>query len=238
MIIIFINVSTRVCSVFGINDIGLHSAIQEDHCMFLSIGYISPHFNMNFGNDTNLTSFSSQFGCCTWSHHANVFTMAGLRSTFWKFWWPKPSDLWAESASCLCVLIGYVTATKSWATGLLYSSKTWTLLADSEKKNPGFRNQMHEETSQYLLLRAQDQWLGVEQNQLPCGSTGTSSGNCQEMETCMVWACHMPRMPLKNHHSGHLGGWVMPWLAEEILDGQYQGVDTLVHARTARKGLL
>ena len=31
--------------------------------------------------------------------------------------------------------------------------------------------------------------LGAEQDQLPCGSTGTSSGNCQETETCMVRAC-------------------------------------------------
>ena len=34
---------------------------------------------------------------------------------------------------------------------------------------------------------------------------GTSSGNCQGMETCMVRACHMPRQPLQNHPSGHLG---------------------------------
>ena len=29
------------------------------------------------------------------------------------------------------------------------------------------------------------QQLGAEQDQLPCGSTGTSSGNCQETETCI-----------------------------------------------------
>ena len=40
-------------------------------------------------------------------------------------------------------------------------------------------------------------------------STGTSSGNCHEMETCMVWACHMPQQPLQNHPSGHLGGWAI-----------------------------
>ena len=38
-----------------------------------------------------------------------------------------------------------------------------------------------------------------------CGSTGTSSSNCQETETCMVRACHTPRQPLLNHPSGHLG---------------------------------
>ena len=39
---------------------------------------------------------------------------------------------------------------------------------------------------------------GTEQDQLPCGSTGTSSGNCQERKTCMVRACHTPWQPLKN----------------------------------------
>ena len=39
---------------------------------------------------------------------------------------------------------------------------------------------MPEETCSHLLLKAQDQQLDAEQNQLPCGSTGTSSDNCQE----------------------------------------------------------
>ena len=34
-----------------------------------------------------------------------------------------------------------------------------------------FRDQVPEETSPYLLLGAQDQRLGAEQDQLPCGST-------------------------------------------------------------------
>ena len=59
---------------------------------------------------------------------------------------------------------------------LLYGRETWNLLADSKKrfkkkKDPGFRNQVHEKTSPHLLLGAQDQ-------RLLCGSTGTSSGNC------------------------------------------------------------
>ena len=106
------------------------------------------------------------------------------------------------------------------------------------KKDPDFRNQMPEETSPQLILGAQDQRLGAEQDQLLCGSTGTSSGNCQEMETCMVRACPTPRQPLQNHPSGHLEGWAMPWSAEEMLDGQYQRVDVSAHARTAHKGLL
>ena len=56
------------------------------------------------------------------------------------------------------------------------------------KKDPGFRYQVHDDTSPYLLLGAQDQRLGAEQDQLPCWSAGTSSGNCQETETCISHA--------------------------------------------------
>ena len=66
------------------------------------------------------------------------------------------------------------------------------MLADSEKKVPSFQNQAHEETALYLLLGAQDKRLGAEQDQLPCGSAVTSSVNCQETETCMARAFHMP----------------------------------------------
>ena len=55
-----------------------------------------------------------------------------------------------------------------------------------KKTDPGFRNQVPEETSPHLLFGAQDQRLGAEQDQLSCGSTGTSSGNSEEMETCMA----------------------------------------------------
>ena len=79
---------------------------------------------------------------------------------------------------------------------------------------------------------------GAEQDQLPCGSTGTSSGNCPETETCMVLACHTSWQPLQNHPSGHTGGWTMLWSAEEMLDGQHQRVNIPAHARAAHKGLL
>ena len=95
-----------------------------------------------------------------------------------------------------------------------------------------------EETFPYLLLGAQDQRLGAEQDQLPCGSTGTSPCNCEETETCMVRACHTPRQPLQNHHSGHHGGWASPLSAEDMLDRQHKRADTPVHARTAHKNLL
>ena len=80
--------------------------------------------------------------------------------------------------------------------------------------------------------------MGVEQDQLPSGSTGTCSGNCQEMETCMVQACHMPQQCLQNDPSERLGEWTTPWSAEETLDGQRQRVGIPALARTAHKGLL
>ena len=78
----------------------------------------------------------------------------------------------------------------------------------------------------------------AEQDQLLCGSTGTSSGNCQDMETCTVRTCQKQRQPRQHHPSGHLGGWVMPSSAQEMLDGQHQGADITAHAKTAHKGLL
>ena len=77
----------------------------------------------------------------------------------------------------------------------------------------------------------------MEQDQLRCGSTGNSSGNCRETEVCMVWACHAPRQPLQNHFSGHHGKWATPWSAEEMLDKQRQRVDIPTYARTAHNGL-
>ena len=102
----------------------------------------------------------------------------------------------------------------------------------------GFQNPMLEETSPHLLLGAQDHWLDAEQDQLPRGSTGTTSVNCQETETCIVWACHPPRQPLQNHHSGHFGGRATPWSEEEMMDGQHPRVEIPAHARTAHNGLL
>ena len=54
----------------------------------------------------------------------------------------------------------------------------WLLVKDS-----GFPNQVPGETSPHLLLGAQDQRLGAEQEHLPCEPTGTISGNCQETDT-------------------------------------------------------
>ena len=53
------------------------------------------------------------------------------------------------------------------------------------KKDPGLRNQIPEENSLHLLLGAQDQRLGAEQDQIPCGSTGTSSGTVEKRK--LAW---------------------------------------------------
>ena len=60
----------------------------------------------------------------------------------------------------------------------------------------------------------------------------SSSGNCQETETCTVLACHTPRQLLQNHPSGHLGWWAKPRSAEKMLDG-HQRLEVPAHARTA-----
>ena len=76
---------------------------------------------------------------------------------------------------------------KSFVTSMfLYGCKTWSLLADSKQKGLNLRKQVPEEASPYLLHGARDQRLGAEQDQFPCGSTGGSSGNSQDMETCMI----------------------------------------------------
>ena len=87
------------------------------------------------------------------------------------------------------------------------------------KKDPGFQNQVPGETSPHVLLGAQDQRLRAEEDWVPSlwVHTRTSSGNSQEMETGIVWACHTPRKLPQNRPSRHLGGWALSWLAEEML---------------------
>ena len=71
-------------------------------------------------------------------------------------------------------------------------------------KDPGYQEQVPGETSPHLLLRAQHQRLGAEQDQLPCGPTGTSSCNCEGTDTSMLRACRVLWQLLKNHAAGHL----------------------------------
>ena len=112
------------------------------------------------------------------------------------------------------------------------------ILKREKKRIQAFDTSVPGKTSPHLLFGAQDQRLGAEQDQLPYRSTGTSSGNCQETETCMVRAYYVSRQPLPNHPLGHLGGWATPWSAEEMLDGQHQRVDISVHTRSDHEGLL
>ena len=64
--------------------------------------------------------------------------------------------------------------------------------------------------------------LVAEQDQLPYGSAGTSSGSCQEMETCMVRGkSHAMTASIKPPFR-YCGGWAMPWSVEEMLDGPHE----------------
>ena len=127
---------------------------------------------------------------------------------------------------------------------LLYGCETWTLLADSER---GIYSRLST-PSAWGNFSASPTWST--RPMTGCGAWSTSlwvhrnlfwwlsSGDCQEMETCIVWACHMPWQPLQNHPSGHLGWWAMHWSEEEMLDGQHQRVVIPAHAWTVHKGLL
>ena len=61
--------------------------------------------------------------------------------------------------------------------------------ADSEKNHPGFGKQVREETSPYPLLGAQDQRLGAEKDQLPCGSTVLATVKKRKL----AWFGHVTR---------------------------------------------
>ena len=119
----------------------------------------------------------------------------------------------------------------------LYGCETRSLLADSEIRIQAFETKCLRKLLRNLLLGTQDQRLGAEQDQLPCGPTGTSSGTCEETETRMVLACCRPRQPHQNHPSLHVGGRTTRWSVEEMLDRQRKRVDTRVHARIALNSL-
>ena len=93
---------------------------------------------------------------------------------------------------------------------LLYGCESCTCMLIL-KKDPGFQNQVSEETSLHLLLRAKDQRLGAEQDQLPCGSTGTSSstdGNFHGL--CMSHATTSSPKP----------SFRTPWRVGDTVDGR------------------
>ena len=101
----------------------------------------------------------------------------------------------------LCNIISFASKFKLYKSlvisTFLCGCKILTLLSDFEKKKKKKSRFSKPDTREkffHLLFGAQDQRLGVEQDQLPCRSTGISSGNCQDTETCMVRACYIPRM--------------------------------------------
>ena len=65
------------------------------------------------------------------------------------------------------------------------------LLTLKKRSDPGFETKCMKKLSPHLLLGAQDQRQGAEQDQLPWRSTGTSSGNSQETE--FAWFRHVTR---------------------------------------------
>ena len=85
-----------------------------------------------------------------------------------------------------------------------------------------------------LLLGAQDQWRGAEHDQLPYGSAGTSSGDC-EKQWKLVWFGHVTRHSSlsKTILQGTLEGRWHHGQQSKIIDGQRQTVDIPTHARTA-----
>ena len=67
--------------------------------------------------------------------------------------------------------------------------------------------------------------------------------NCQETETHIVQACHTPWQPLQMYKWGVLWGWMTPWSAEKMLDGQHQRLEYHNHSQwpskeTGRRALL
>ena len=114
-----IKVSIRVCSVFKIDDSSLHSAVQEDNHVVLSISYIAQHC-FSLGNGTNLTLPSCQLKYCMCSLHAHVFTTAGLSSLLWRFWWAKTvGPLGWGCVSCAYADLLIASATQILMTGWL-----------------------------------------------------------------------------------------------------------------------
>ena len=88
------------------------------------------------------------------------------------------------------------------------------------EKDPDIGDKVPEETFPRFLLGAQVQRVRAEQDQLPCGTIGTSSGNCKETEIRMVPTCHALGQPLQSHSSGHLAALATTWSPDEMLDEQ------------------
>ena len=192
---------------------------EKSKIMTNSMNIISAGFNMKDRKLEELTSFK-YLGTTTLCKDGTLSAEIRIRIASVMAAMARLNRIWR------CNTISFKKASSS-STSLLSSPASSTAVTQglcllTEKLNPGFRKQVHLETSLHLLHGAQDQSLGTEQDELACGSTGTSYGNCQETETCMVWACYKSRQPPQNHSLGHFGGWATPWSAEKMLDGQHK----------------
>ena len=127
---------------------------------------------------------------------------------------------------------------KSLAISILFCGcETWTLPPDSEKKDPGFRNQVHEETSPYLLLEHKTNECMWSKSQLRLGPREPLLATVKKGK--LAWFGHVTRHDSlsKTILQGTFAECATPWSAEGMLDGQHQRVDVTTHARTVRKGL-
>ena len=110
---------------------------------------------------------------------------------------------------------------------LTHCCETWTLLVNSNK-----RIRVPKETSPHLRLGAQDQKVGVGENQLHRWPTRKLLATVKRRK--LLWLMH-----ITDHDSlsktllqGNLGKRAMLRSAEQTLDGQRQTVDTPAHAGT------
>ena len=117
----------------------------------------------------------------------------------------------------------------SWA-GLLTLRKK----RKEKKKDPGFRDQ---KLKKLLRMSYLERNTNDEQDDLPCGLRGTSSGNCQETKLSSFGHVTRHDSLSKTILQGTLEVWATPWSAEEMLDGQRKRVDVHAHVRTAHDGL-
>ena len=120
---------------------------------------------------------------------------------------------------------------------LLYGCETWTLLADSEKKDPGFRNHCTRKLLRiFYLKRKTNDWVRSKVNLL-VGPQELLLATVKRRK--LAWFGHVT-------HCNSLFKTILPgtlegdqhWLEEEMMDGQHQRVDIPAHARAAHKGLL
>ena len=92
---------------------------------------------------------------------------------------------------------------------LVYGCEAWALFAHSEEKIQAFETKCPRKFLRisYMEHKTND-WVRKKINLL-LNALEPRVENCQETETCMVRACHVPRQPLQNHPPRHpmFGGW-------------------------------